>query len=69
LNSLGRSQLDEIVGRYIPLEISNVATGTPVLDWIVPKEWNIRAAYIDRLDGTRIVDFADNNLPALRGDP
>jgi aminopeptidase-like protein len=51
-----------ILGGHLPLAISEVASGTPVLDWTVPPEWNIEAAYIARLDGTRVVDFADHNL-------
>lgn len=46
----------------IPLEISEVRTGTPVFDWAVPKEWNIRDAYIKGPDGTRSVDFQKCNL-------
>lgn len=51
-----------ILSGHIPLTQHEVPSGTPVLDWIVPGEWNIKGAYIARLDGTRIVDFADNNL-------
>ncbi|MEU8275512.1 DUF4910 domain-containing protein [Microbispora bryophytorum] len=52
----------EIIGESIPLEISEVPTGTQVLDWTIPKEWNIRDAYIKDFSGTRIVDFAASNL-------
>jgi len=58
----GVRQTLAILQRYIPLEIIEVPSGTPVLDWTVPREWNIRDAYIARPDGTHIVDFAANNL-------
>ena len=50
------------VSDLIPLEIHEVATGTQAFDWTVPKEWNIREAYIKGPDGRRVVDFRDNNL-------
>ncbi len=49
----------------LPLEIHEVSTGTPVFDWKIPKEWNVRDAWIKAPDGSKVVDFADSNLHVL----
>lgn len=56
-----RETLD-ILSEIIPLSRTEVPTGAQVLDWTVPKEWNIEGAYIEDSTGKRIVDFAESNL-------
>jgi aminopeptidase-like protein len=58
----GVRQTLRILQRQIPLEIHEVPSGTPVFDWTVPKEWNIRDAYIKNARGERVVDFRESNL-------
>jgi aminopeptidase-like protein len=52
----------EIVGELIPLDVHEVPTGTEVLDWNVPKEWNIRDAYVKDPSGAKVIDFKQSNL-------
>ena len=59
-----RRTLDIIAGK-ISLQKFDVPTGTQVFDWTVPKEWNIRDAYIQSSDGTRVIDFRKHNLHVL----
>ncbi len=55
----------QVIRKHIPLEIREVPTGTQVFDWTVPKEWNIRDAYIKNARGERVVDFHSSNLHVL----
>jgi aminopeptidase-like protein len=54
------------IGDQIPLEIHEVPTGTPVFDWNVPREWNIRDAWIKNPRGEKIIDFQKSNLHVVQ---
>ena len=51
-----------LIGEQIPLERHEVASGTEVLDWTVPLEWNIRDAWIKDSSGRRVIELANSNL-------
>ena len=47
------------------MTLHEVPTGTQVFDWIVPKEWNIRDAWIKNSKGEKILDFTKSNLHVM----
>ena len=53
------------IGEHVPLKVHEVPTGTRVFDWTVPKEWNIRDAYVKDSAGVKIIDFKKHSLHVL----
>jgi aminopeptidase-like protein len=54
-----------VLAREIPLEVVETPTGTPVFDWVVPREWTLRAAWIEGPGGERVLDAASSSLRVL----
>jgi aminopeptidase-like protein len=50
------------IDKVVPLELTELATGTPVFDWTIPREWNIRDAWVADQAGRRVIDFQTSNL-------
>jgi aminopeptidase-like protein len=55
----------QIVRRYIPVGLREIPTGTQVFDWTVPKEWNIKDAYVKNSKGEKVINFQESNLHVL----
>jgi len=61
-----RESLEIIKNHNVPLEIFSVKSGTKVFDWTIPKEWNIKDAYvIDLSTGRKVIDFNNHNLHVM----
>lgn len=52
--------------RLLPdLQIHEISSGTQVLDWEVPDEWTLNAAFIEDASGNRVVDIINHGLHVL----
>jgi len=61
----GFRQTLDLLERVVPLQRTEVPTGERVLDWNVPREWNVRGAWLRGPDGSKVVDFSDHTLHLL----
>ncbi len=61
----GLRQSLEMISGHSPLQVTEVPTGSKVFDWIIPREWNIRDAYVKNAAGERVIDFQASNLHVL----
>ena len=58
-----RQTLALIRQHHLPgLVVHEVPSGTPALDWVVPREWRVRRAWLITPSGRKICDFSVNNL-------
>ena len=58
----GNRETLKILQEIIPLKILEYPSGQKVYDWTIPKEWNIKDAWIKDSNGDKIIDFKENNL-------
>jgi aminopeptidase-like protein len=65
LTGNGQRRTLDILREIIDLSIQEVPSGTQLFDWTVPREWNIRDAYIKDSSGRKIVDFGRSTLHVM----
>lgn len=58
----GLRQTLGILGEIAPLQTVEIPSGTQVLDWTVPPEWNVREAWVANSRGERVIDFRRSSL-------
>jgi len=61
----GVRETHRIIGKHVTLNTHEISTGTNVFDWTIPKEWNIKNAYVLDPKGNKIIDFQKSNLHIL----
>jgi len=49
----------------VPMRIYAYPSGEPCWTWRVPEKWTCHAAYLETLDGRRLLDYADHPLHAV----
>ncbi len=55
----------EYISRIIPLKIHEVPTGTQCWTWTVPEKWSVKEAFIEDMDGNRILDLGNHPLHVI----
>lgn len=55
----------EALGKLIPMKIHEYPTGTRCFTWIVPEKWTCTEAWLETLDGKRLLDYRQNPLHVI----
>lgn len=53
------------ISNIIPLSIHEIPSGTKCWTWTIPEKWMVKDAYIESVDGHRILDIKDHPLHVL----
>jgi len=53
------------LAQEVPMAIHEYPSGEPCWTWRIPEKWTCHAAYLETLDGRRLIDYADHPLHAI----
>ena len=66
LTGVGVNKTFQILAdRHPELQLHTFLSGEQVFDWQIPKQWDMRDAYIEHESGQRFAEFSKNNLHVL----
>lgn len=50
------------IAQEVPMQVHTVPSGAKIWTWTVPQKWTCHEAYLETLDGQRLLDYADHPL-------
>lgn len=65
LVSDGYDEALKYISKIIPLKIHEIPSETKCWTWTVPEKWSVKEAYIEDLDGNRLLDLKDHPLHVI----
>jgi aminopeptidase-like protein len=54
-----------VLQEIVPLNILEYPSGATVYDWIIPREWEVRSAFVKNSRGEKVIDFRNSNLHVM----
>jgi len=53
------------IAKKIPMDVHKIPTGTKCWTWTIPPKWSVREAFIEDLEGRKIIDIKDHPLHVM----
>jgi aminopeptidase-like protein len=63
--SPGIDQAFNYLKNLLPMTIHEYPTGEPIWTWIIPESWECHEAWLETIDGQRLLDYKDNPLHVI----